>query len=83
MNPTELAKLAALIGASYPNRLTDEECGTLAALLAGTYVMFERTAVQIKPYCEECGFSGGAAGHHPRCSKYDRYGRIPAGRNAL
>lgn len=74
MNPEELAKLASLLADEIKReRAIGELHADLAAMLSKRYVMFERTEPQMPKYCDECGFSGGAAGHHPRCSKFDKY----------
>lgn len=76
MSPDEIARLAVFLADEIKReRLTGELHAALAAELAAHYVMFERTEPQ-RHYCEECGFSGGAAGHHARCTKYDRYRRL-------
>lgn len=66
MNPEEIAKLASFLADEIKReRQGGEIHAVLAAELAARYVMFERTVSRLLSYCDERGFSGGAAGHHP------------------
>lgn len=87
MSPAEIVALAAFI-VDTAERLVEgtfahdeafdvrqsESAEELAAQLAEKYVIFERTEPK-RAYCDECGFSGGPAGHHPRCTEYSRIQR--------
>lgn len=70
VSPAEIAALARFLSTV----LGDPDPGRLAAELAEKYVIFERTEPK-RVYCDECGFSGGPAGHHPRCTEYSRIQR--------
>lgn len=77
MSPEEIAKLASFLADEIKRERQGGEIHVvLAAELAARYVMFERTVPRLPSYCDECGLSGGADGHHPRCSKYDKYRRL-------
>lgn len=81
MSPAELAQLAAFL--SERLALSPSEARRVAGELAVKYVIFERTEPTHPGYCDECGFSGGAGGHHPKCSAYDKTRRAAGDANGF